>query len=265
MPEFLQAALLGFVQGLTEFLPVSSSGHLVLFQALLGQDFSFADSPLVFDLVLHMGTLLPVLLYYRRDLLGLLAALGGRSSEETREARRLIGLLVLATLPTGLMGVLLKDSFERVFHEPMAVFIALGLTGLLLASTRWAPRRDLVLGVPIALALGVAQGLAITPGVSRSGTTIAVGLWLGLDRVTAARFSFLMSIPAILGAMLLTAKDVASVDAARLPMMGLGFCVAATSGYFALAWLVRLVRSGRFWAFAGYLIPLSLLGLLALT
>jgi len=259
MPEWLQAVLLGLVQGLTEFLPVSSSGHLVLAQALLGESFSFADAPLVFDLVLHLGTLVPVAIYYRRDLRGLFAALGSGPSGD--QARRLILFLLLATIPTGLMGVLLKDSFEEAFHAPRAVFMALGLTGLLLASTRWAPARDRSLSPILAVALGVAQGLAITPGVSRSGTTIAVALWLGLDRGTAARFSFLMAIPAILGAMLLTAKDVAGVDGGRWMLLVLGFVVAATSGYFALAWLVRLVRGGRFWLFAAYLVPLSLLGL----
>jgi undecaprenyl-diphosphatase len=259
MPEWLQVILLGLVQGLTEFLPVSSSGHLVLFQALLGESFSFADAPLTFDLVLHLGTLVPVVVYYRRDLIGLSGALG--RGPKSGEAQWLLGLLVLATIPTGLMGVLLKDRFEEAFHAPRAVFVALGLTGLLLASTRWAPPRDREPSVPLALALGVAQGFAITPGVSRSGTTIAVALWLGLDRSTAARFSFLMAIPAILGAVVLTAKDVAQADGGRWPLLGLGFVVAALSGYLALAWLVRLVRGGRFWLFAIYLVPLASVGL----
>ena len=276
MNEWLQAALLGLVQGLTEFLPVSSSGHLVLAQQILGEDFFAAGDALFFDLLLHVGTLLPVLVFYRRDLVAILAALrpppGGESPPSLRQRLpndpklQLALGVVLATIPTGLMGIFLEDHFERLFHSVRPVAAALAATGCLLLATKWFEGRDKRPGISprIALVIGVVQGLAITPGVSRSESTIAAALFFGIDREAAARFSFLLSIPAILGAVVLKARHGIPLDSVAWGPALLGFAVAAGSGYGALVFLVALVRKGRLYRFAGYLLPLAVLAWIVL-
>ena len=274
---WLQALLLGIVQGLTEFLPVSSSGHLVLSQALLGESFEFKDMAVAFDLVLHVGTLLPVLYFYRADILRILRSL--TEVGEIREAggvglwlrgnayRWLAVCVVVGTIPTALIGVLFKDSFEALFHSATAVCGALFLTGTLLFATRFLGRGDVArqhLGLGIALAVGLAQGFAITPGISRSGSTIAIGLLLGLQRDVAARLSFLLSIPAILGAVVLVAKDGVVLPTGSGPALVIGFLSSMVVGYAALVMLVSLVRRGGLHNFAYYLWPVSILGLILL-
>lgn len=259
MPAWIQSLALGVLQGLTEFLPVSSSGHLVLLQLWLGDAFAFAQSAVAFDLTLHVGTLLPVLWFYRRDVFELAGA--------PRKNLRYIGLLVVATIPTALIGLLFKDMFESLFHTPRTVSVALFVTGALLASTRWtdrSPESDRRgIGFASALIIGVAQGLAITPGISRSGATIATALLLGAGRAEAARFSFLLSVPAIVGASVLVAKDGVAFSPSLWGPLAIGFLAAAVVGYAALRWLVRLVRAGRLYRFAFYVVPLAALAWLA--
>lgn len=267
MPSWLQALLLGIVQGLTEFLPVSSSGHLVLAQAALGDSFFAADNAVLFDLVLHLGTLLPVLVFYRHELVAMLRSplaepkLANTGSVlawlKGNPDRWLATLVVAGTVPTGLMGVLLKDFFESLFHSVYPVAGALLVTAAVLVGTRFVADRAASppKGVGTALLVGVAQGLAITPGISRSGSTIAAGLFLGLDRESAARFSFLLSIPAILGALVLQAKDGVPVDSIDWMAVFVGFVGAAVSGYAALVFLVALVKRGGLHRFAWYLVP----------
>jgi undecaprenyl-diphosphatase len=276
VPGWLQALLLGVVQGLTEFLPVSSSGHLVLSQLLLGDQFMFASEAVAFDLVLHVGTLLPVLYFYRQEILRIIQGTfresplgyeGGVMGWLKGDPHRWLALCVIvATVPTGLMGVFLKDVFESLFHDARAVCGALFCTGCLLFSTRFfgrgdTGRRSLTLG--LALLIGIAQGIAITPGISRSGTTIAVALLLGLDRDLAARFSFLLSIPAILGAVVLVLKDGVTLQGESFTALGVGFVAAMLVGYGALWMLVALVKRGGLHKFSYYLWPVSILGLIA--
>ncbi|MGF1508872.1 MAG: undecaprenyl-diphosphate phosphatase [Myxococcota bacterium] len=265
MTDLLQAILLGIVQGLTEFLPVSSSGHLVLIQSLFGADFAFKDDAVLFDLMLHLGTLLPVLLFYRSEIESLGRAAFHRDDSPAAPQRRYWLLMVLvATVPTGLIGILFKDRFEALFHDPRAVFGAMLFTACLLTSTRFVELKGRGRSIEwgVALALGVAQGLAITPGISRSGTTIATALLLRVGRAEAARFSFIMSIPAILGAMVIAAKDGIRFAPDQTLALAAGFATSALIGYLALSWLVQLIRYGRFWWFSLYLFPLSVLGLL---
>ena len=273
MAAWIQALILGIVQGLTEFLPVSSSGHLVLAQALLGEDFEFRHMAVAFDVALHVGTLLPVLYFYRRDLAGIVIGFTEPPKVSPRalwawltqnEGRRLALLVFIGTLPTAVIGILLKDVFEGLFHNPKAVSLALAATGVLLLSTRGRgqdaqPGRER-LNVATALAIGLVQGLAITPGVSRSGSTIAVALLLGLSRDQAARFSFLLSIPAILGATLMVAKDGVTIPDGSTGALFVGFLASVTVGYLALVLLVALVRRGGLHNFAIYLFPLAALG-----
>ena len=247
----LAALLLGLVQGLTEFLPVSSSGHLVLFQQWL----HVPGDEVLFDLVCHLGTLVPVVVFYRKSLLDMLKApFVERGPLAERSSTRLILLLGLATVPTGLIGVFFKDSFEQLFDTPGVLAITFAITGTLLFASRYARQGTVDQTTMLywqALALGVAQGMAITPGISRSGTTIAVALFLGLSREYAARFSFLMSIPAILGAFVLKARD---ADVAQLDggILFVGALASLVAGYGALVLLVKLVNSGDFSKFSFY-------------
>lgn len=257
MNESLSAALLGVVQGLTEFLPVSSSGHLVLFEHYL----PVQGDPVAFDLVLHIGTLLPVLFVYRSDLWGMVRDLqGGEEPFLSRPGVRLLVMMIIGTIPTALIGLGFKSTFEALFAAPLLVGIAFAVTGGVLWMTRYlSPGVEDECSMPWwkAAAVGLAQGFAITPGISRSGSTIAAGMLLGLDREAAARLSFLLSIPAILGAFALKGRELESWDVALMPL-AVGFVMAAVSGYFALRVLLKLVKRGNFSWFALYLWPLSI-------
>ncbi len=260
--NFGEAILLGLVQGLTEFLPVSSSGHLVLARDLLGM--APAESP-SFEIVVHLGTLLSVFMVMRTEVLGLLGALPRcldrgrwrRSFAEDPSFRALV-LLVPATLPVVLVGLLAKEEVEASFGRPALAAAMLLVTAALLLATRIARRRrERELDLRIAVAMGLAQALAILPGISRSGSTIAAGLLAGGERRRVGGFSFFMAIPAILGAVILEAREIGALD---LPLTTLvaGFASAALVGALALALLLRLVRRGRLWIFAPYLVAAAL-------
>jgi undecaprenyl-diphosphatase len=268
MAAWLQALLLGIVQGLTEFLPVSSSGHLVLAQAWLGEDFFAASDAVFFDLVLHVGTLLPVLWFYRVDLGRIVRSVfdfGGVKDGlgawlKADPDRWLAFLVVVATVPTGIIGVTLEDTFESLFSTVIPVAVALAFTGAMLFSTRTLkdPLSSPAFGIGMALLIGLAQGVAITPGISRSGSTIAVALFLGLPREMAARFSFLLSIPAILGAVVLKSRHGIPLENIDYGAVALGFLAAVVVGYGALVLLVALVKKGGLHRFAWYLWPAAL-------
>lgn len=264
----LQALLLGIVQGATEFLPVSSSAHLVLVPWLLGWQFE-ARPAFLFDVLVQLGTLLAVILYFARDLWRLLAAMGkailqGRPWDNA-DAR--LGWLVLAaTAPAALAGVLAKDWIEATFHQPAlaAAFLFATAALLLVAERRGRDRTSLVsLTLPDVLWIGLAQVLSLFPGISRSGATIAGGRLRGLPRPDAARFAFWMAVPVMIGAGL-----VASLDLASLPTAGawaaplfVGFLAAAASGYLAIHWLLRYLAHRRLTPFAVYCACLALAAL----
>ena len=251
------ALILGIVQGLTEFLPVSSSGHLVLFQEVL----PVAGDEVLFDLVVHIGTLLPVVWFYRDSLIQMARApFAEKGALSERPGTKLIVLVGLATLPTAVIGLGLKDVFEALFDTPQVLALTFAITGGLLIATRFARRGSTDASSMLywqALLIGLAQGLAIAPGISRSGTTIAIALFLGLDREFAARFSFLLAIPAILGAFVLTAKDAVWAEVHWGPLI-VGFLASMVSGYGALVLLVKLVKDGNFDKFAWYVWALAL-------
>jgi len=261
MHPFLEALLLAVVQGLTEFLPISSSGHLVLLQHVFGAD----AGDLFLDVVLHCGTLGSVLVVYRREV-GRLLRLDG-------PARAYILALVVGTLPAVVIGLTFKDFLEGLFQDPHAAAVALLATGLILLSTRaatlqaagqvgvWEPRPP-ALGK--ALVIGCAQALAIVPGISRSGSTIATSLWLRLPRAEAARFSFLLSVPAIAGALVLQLLD--GDLASRTGPAGLALAAVAAFlvGLLAIRWTALAVVQRHFWKFAFYAIPLGVVALLVL-
>ena len=239
-----EAAFWGLVQGLTEFLPVSSSGHLVIVPAALEME----DPDLAITAVLHLGTLLAVVAYYRADL----ARLARFRHDPT--ARRIIWLLALGTVPAAVLGIAFESTLDDLFDSPTAVGWALIGTGLiLLASARFRSRqRRLDAATPRdALVVGAAQAAALVPGISRSGATITAGLAAGFDRVEAARFSFLLSIPAITGGGLLQAIDLAGQGGLRLEVF-VGAAVAAVSGYLAIAVLIRLLTRVGLVPFTAY-------------
>jgi len=245
--SLLDAILLGLVQGLTEFLPVSSSGHLVIGKTLLG-----VDSPgVAFEVVLHVATLLSVIIVYRERLWQLVVG----AARGQRDALVFIGLLVLATIPAGLVGLFFEDAVEEAFAVPAITGIMLLITGALLWTTRFRrPAGDAHLPTPrLALGIGIAQAFAILPGISRSGATITAGLWGRLPGDRAAEFSFLLSIPAILGAALLQVGEIGeSWQATGGAPLVVAFFVALVAGIAAIRSLVWLLRRQAFYAFAYY-------------
>jgi len=244
----LQGALLGLLQGLTEFLPVSSSGHLVLAQSLVP---GFRQPGVFFDVLLHVATLGAVVAYFWRDVAGMAVSLlpGGDAGR-----RRLVGWILAATVPTGAIGLALKDPLEALFHAPRAAAAMLLVTGTVLWVSEVLDRgRDPGdrIGVWRALAVGTVQGMAIVPGISRSGSTIAAGTLLGIRIEDAARFSFLISIPAIVGAAVLELRHAATPGLAWGPYAA-GAAAAFLSGLAAIHWLLGVIRRGRFRWFAVY-------------
>jgi undecaprenyl-diphosphatase len=247
----LQSIFLAVVQGLTEFLPVSSSGHLVFFQSLFG----LKESSIFFDVMLHLGTLLSVVVYFRRDILGIIKGVVStlRGKEENREGAKLFLWIILASIPTGLMGLFFKDSFESVFSKPKLVGGMLILTGLILWLTRLAKKEGKTIGRMRwieAILIGIAQGFAIIPGISRSGATISMGLFSGLDRELSGKFSFLLSIPAILGATLLEFKEFDTASGLGNPLIGA--TIAFGVGILALTFLIKIIKMGKMFNFSYY-------------
>lgn len=244
------ALLLGLIQGLTEFLPVSSSGHLVIAQDLIG----FQGPGIAFDILLHAATLGAVVLYFWRDIVALLASLwpGGDAAR-----RRVVGLILLATLPTGVIGLTIDHYLSGLFESPRfaaAMLLVTGLVLLVAERTRVGEGTLEQVSAVQAVVVGTAQGIAILPGISRSGATIATGLMLGMDAQAAARFSFLMSIPAILAAVALHARDLADNAAAGnglLPMAA-GAGIAFVSGLGAIHLLLKLLARRKLWPFSVY-------------
>ncbi|HYT03337.1 MAG TPA: undecaprenyl-diphosphate phosphatase [Gemmatimonadales bacterium] len=240
-----QGVLLGLVQGLTEFLPVSSSGHLVVVEALTG-----VKTPGVFvEVALHVATLGSVLVLYGRRLWQLLwDGVRGRP-----DARRYLGLLVLGTVPAGVVGLLFHRTVEARFHSLAFVGGAFVMTGFILWSTRrlvGARDEPTMLG---ALGVGAAQAVAVLPGISRSGSTVSAALWVGVTPADAAAFSFLLAVPVIAGAALLEGRHmVVDIAAVGTGSLAASFVVAFASGIWSIRLLVALLRRGRFYAFAPY-------------
>ncbi len=259
------AIFLGIVQGITEFLPVSSSGHLSIFQNVFGMT-NIEKNHMFFDVLLHLGTLISVCIAYRSDIADLIRVFtgsfrksgsrGGAEKSKARPAARLMVLLIVATLPL-LAAVFLKDYVEKLFDNTIFVGIALIVTGLLLFASDRAARgskNEKNATVTNAFFVGVMQAVAIVPGLSRSGSTISAGIFQGFDREFAVKFSFLMSIPAILGANILSLFDAMAdgINLSLLPVYLAGVAAAAISGYFAIKLVRYIAKRERFGAFAYY-------------
>jgi undecaprenyl-diphosphatase len=248
---FTQAVLLGALQGLTEFLPVSSSGHLAIAQHFLPD---FSQPGVLFDVMLHVGTMVAVAIYFRRELAALLAS-PFRSGEAARVQQKLLLLLIVASIPTAVIGLLFKDFFEGLFENITVVSLMLLVTGILLFVAerfRRGGRKEGELTLTDALVVGTVQGCAIIPGISRSGSTIAALLLKGVDGETAARFSFLLAMPAVFGAALLSARDLGEVAAGQIPLYLAGTGVAFLAGLLSIHLLLAVIRRRRLVAFALY-------------
>jgi len=247
------AVILGIVQGLTEFLPVSSSGHLVVMQHYLS---GFTGPPLPFDVLLHGGTLVSLVIYFFKDIKEIIASFFKGGTEERRENRRLGFMIILGSVPAGIVGIAFMDFFEGLFSNIKTVPFMFVVTAALLLVAEKMSRTEVEerrIGVVDALVIGLVQALAIVPGISRSGSTIALGLILGLKRETAARFSFLLSIPAVLGAFVLNLKN---LDSINFPYI-VGVLLAAGVGILAIKLTINAVVVKKLWIFSLYLVILG--------
>ncbi|MFA4974767.1 MAG: undecaprenyl-diphosphate phosphatase [bacterium] len=257
----LKAVLLGVVQGATEFLPVSSSGHLVIAQEILGIEIENGGL-VAFDVCLHFGTLVAVIAFFWREISEMISSLVRRPSDDrlrsgmsVREARKLAFLIIIGTIPAGVLGILLEDFFDSLFSNPLAAGFMLLVTGAILWGTRFVKGEGAGvagMGVRHALLVGFAQAIAIIPGISRSGSTIAGGLYTGLSRDLAAKYAFLLSVPAIGGAALLKAKDLAALSGENAFATAVGTLAATVVGFACIKWLLGVVRRGHISWFAPY-------------
>ncbi len=270
MFEIIKAIVLGLVQGATEFLPVSSSAHLVIVPWLLG----WQPGDLLFDTILHWGTLVSIVVVFRADFVRIIqATLTSLVRRSLADANARLGWwIVLATIPAAVTGLLLKDAIEKLFQAPVIVGMFLFVTAALLLGSEWLARRSSPrttlekLSLTDAILIGLAQAVALLPGVSRSGSTIAAGLARGLRRDEAARFSFLLGTPAFLGAGLLQLADVLGTDpsavTAQLPALLVGFVVSAIAGLVAIRFLLDYLRQRTLYPFAIYCVAMGLFVLL---
>ena len=271
MDQLLHAAILGIVQGLTEFLPISSSAHLILVPILLGWHDPFIDSA-AFDVMLHMGTLVALLAYFWRDLVKLLVA--WLASIRDRRIgpdpqRRLAWFLVVSVIPAAILGAGFESFFDQAFREHwqwIALLVLVGAALLWIGERRGVKSRNLDnLVLRDAVVIGIAQAAALFPGISRSGVTIAAGLFLGLTREAAARFSFLMAVPVIAGAGLWKARTLigAPLVDAEVSQLVVGVVTAAVFGFIAIAVLLRFLRTNPTTVFIVYRIGLAALVVVA--
>lgn len=255
-----KAIILGIIQGITEFLPVSSSGHLVLFSNL----FKIQEPSLVFEIVVHVGTLVSVFVVFWDDVVTLLSSFvkliknpkDYKNLVQNDPGCALIKNIVLATIPVIIFAVVFKTQVEQLFTSSLFVGFMLLITGTILYVTeRLKIKRksiDKLTGID-SLIIGIGQSFAILPGISRSGTTIAMGLGRGLERESAAKFSFLLTIPAILGALVFSFKDLLKgSDVLSFGSLGAGFIASAITGYFAIRFLLELIKKGKLVWFSYY-------------
>ncbi|MFQ5963490.1 MAG: undecaprenyl-diphosphate phosphatase [Candidatus Scalinduaceae bacterium] len=264
--------ILGIVQGLTEFLPISSSGHLVIFKEFLNIDTQGA----IWEISLHLGTLFAIFGVFFKDIYNIFKDVC-LSCKKLVYGERLINifrnethtrfflLVIIGTIPTALIAFFFKDKYESLFDKPVSAGFMLLVTGTVLWFTRKnstvnSNKRDL--SVFDALLIGTVQGLAITPGISRSGTTIAAAIFRGVDREFAARFSFLLAIPAILGAMAIIMNDTLTLKNGELSLLIIGGITAAITGYVALRFLIKIITIGKLYVFSYYCWPVGLFAIL---
>ncbi len=268
--NFFDAIVLGLIQGLTEFLPISSSGHLVLGQALLG----IVQQDILFEVFVHFGTLLAVFAVLWRDIIDLLKSFWGVFTKKHRLSGyyknnadfRTVIFILIATLPAVAVGLILHSHIQHAFSDPIMACYMLIVTACILSVSYFAPANIKSNTLLISIAMGLAQALAIFPGISRSGSTISTGMILGIGGQEAARFSFLLSIPAILGATILEGRSlfIRIPDSHTLLVLITGTAVSFIAGYASMKFLLSVVKKGKLYWFAPYCLILGILGLIFL-
>jgi len=260
--SIFEALILGIIQGLTEFLPVSSSGHLELGSVILGTKTS---DNLLFSILVHAATALSTIIIFRQQIIELLVDL---FKFEWNESTRYIAMIILSMIPVGIIGVFFEDKVESLFSgQILLVSIMLIITGTLLLISNYTKPKDGSVNFPKALIIGLAQSIAIMPGISRSGATITTGLFLGVERSKAAKFSFLMVLPPILGAALLKTLDLLKAPEMTTSISStaliVGFIAAFVSGLIACKWMINLVKRGKLIYFAYYCFIVAAIGIIA--
>ena len=245
------ALILGIIQGLTEFLPISSSGHLVIGQELLG----ISVPGNAFEVIVHLGTLVSVLIVFWQDIFDILKLLNSKKTQTY------ILAIVIGTIPAAIVGIFFGDIFSAAYENIRIVATALLLTGIMLLVTKFIKPKDNDVMIGSGFLVGLSQALAIIPGISRSGATISTAMYLGIAPEKAAKFSFLLAIPAIAGAGLLTALDVFKAESIGISFsIGLiGFLSSLTVGWISLKVLIGLIKTGKFYWFGIYCILIGLL------
>ena len=239
--QYIDTIILAILQGLTEFLPISSSGHLVIGQKLLNINLSGN----AFEVVLHLGTLMSVITVFRGEIKAIIFNLSDSSNQYY------ISALVFGTIPALLVGLLLRDSISLIFDDIRFVSLSLICTGIMLMTSKFIVKRNVKLTLFIGLLIGLAQAAAIIPGISRSGATICMGILMGLSAPEAARFSFLLSIPVIIGAGLLTAINIKTIPFG-FDIVLLGIFFSYLVGWMSLKWLLTILNSGKLYWFGIY-------------
>lgn len=261
MLDILSAIILGAVQGLSEFLPISSSGHLALIPHLLG-----VETGLAFDTVLHIGTLIAIFTFFWKDIVNLIKGFilsiidlsegidKFKEGLNTIAEKRFAWLIIIGTIPTGIIGILFKDAVETVLRGTIFIGFFLIVTGIILYYSERHSSGNITakdMSFKKAAIVGICQGLAVLPGISRSGSTIASGLCLGLEREYAARYSFLLSVPAVIAAGVLQIKDIANIDASMTVLLA-GFLSSVIFGYLAIKLLMKMIKGWSLDIFAYY-------------
>lgn len=263
MESLIKAIILGIIQGLTEFLPISSSGHLVIFSSVL----HFKESSVAFDVFLHFGTLLSIFVMFWKEIKVMAVApfyvLKGTANEEQRYYWRWDLYVILATIPAGIVGVLFEDQISAIFEKMVYALIFLFVTGLFMSAIPLLKKRNGEITAGRSFLMGLAQAFAILPGISRSGSTIFTGILTGGEQEKVARFSFIMSIPAVAGAVVLKLKDFISAPPSSSEMlnMALGALAAFIFGCLAIMWLLDFVKKGKLQWFGYYCLAVSVIGL----
>ncbi len=257
-----EAVVLGLIQGLTEFLPVSSSGHLVIAHSLFN---NINEPGLLFDTLLHFATLCAVIIFFRKKITKLILSFFGILLPSQKisyyKNKNYIWGIVIASIPTALIGLSLKSPVETLFRSTSYVGYALIATSLLLLASDKVKNNNSEIGIVSSFIIGIIQGLAVIPGISRSGSTIAVSLFLGIKREQAAEFSFLVSLPAIMGATLLQVKDIQSFDMTMLPVYLTGMATAFISGLISIGIMMKIVKFAKLKFFALYCLIVGIISI----
>jgi len=242
--DFLSVIILGVLQGVTEFLPVSSSGHLVIGNYLLGIEKS---NDILFEVILHLGTLVAITYYYKKDI----KKLSKGVLSFNKESLKYLYLIILATIPAVFVGLVFNNQIKNLYNI-QSVSIFLLITGVIIFISHFSKEKSINLNPMDVLIIGIAQAFAILPGISRSGMTITCALLLGINREEGSKFSFIIAIPIIIGAVLLEVVNINQIGEVNFTNLVVGFITSSIVGYFSISWLIKIINKLHFWKFSFY-------------